>query len=96
MRLTLAVDTPVGDLESGRSYERSVAILHAGRVHIHVQQQAERVDEDVALAPKDLLARVQAMWVKRVPPFTAPLALYASMIAIVGLASRPAFSRHFI
>ena len=73
---------------------RPVAILHAGRVHIHVQQQAERVDEDVALAPKDLLARVKALWVKREPPFTAPLALCASMIAIVGLASRPAFSRH--
>ncbi len=73
---------------------RAIAILHAGGVHIHVQQQAERVDKDVALAPEDLLARVKPLWIKRAPPFTAPLALCASMIAMVGLASRPAFSRH--
>ena len=75
---------------------RSVAILHAGGVHIHVQQQAERVDEDVALAAENLLARIKPLRIKRAPPFTAPLALCVSMIAVVGLASRPACSRHSV
>jgi hypothetical protein len=41
-----------------------VAILHAGGVNVDVQQQAERVDEDVALAPEDLLARVKPLRIK--------------------------------
>ncbi len=71
----------------------AVAILHVGRVDHDIQQEAERVDEDVALATLDLLARVIARRIERGPPFCAPLALWASMIATVGLASRPACSR---
>jgi hypothetical protein len=73
---------------------RNITVLHAGGVHIDVQQQAERVDENMALAPEDFLARIVPLRIKRGPPFTAPLALWASMIAVVGLASRPAVSRH--
>jgi hypothetical protein len=40
-----------------------------------VQQRAEGVDEDVALAAGDLLARVVALRVDRRPPFCAALAL---------------------
>jgi hypothetical protein len=58
----------------------------------HVQEEAKGIDEDVALAPFDLLARVVARGVER-GPFTAPLALCASMMATLGLASRPACSR---
>jgi hypothetical protein len=72
---------------------RPVAILHIGRMDDDVQQEAERVDEDMPLATLDLLARVIARRVERRPPFCAPLALCASMIATVGLASRPARSR---
>ena len=39
---------------------RAVAILHIGRMDDDVQQEAERVDEDVPLAALDLLARVVA------------------------------------
>ena len=60
---------------------------------IDLQQKAERIDEDVKLALEDFLARVIAGRIKRTPPFKAPLALWASMIAVVGLASRPAASR---
>jgi hypothetical protein len=79
--------TPVEDQPS------AVAILHVGRVDDDVQQEAERVDKDVPLAARDLLARVIARRIDRSPPFCAPLALWASMIAAVGLASRPACSR---
>jgi hypothetical protein len=72
---------------------RSIAILHVGGMDDDVQQEAERVDEDVALATRDLLACVIARRIDRRPPFCAPLALCASMIATVGLASRPACSR---
>ena len=70
-----------------------VSILHAGRMDTDGQEQAERVGQDVALAAKDLLARVIAGRVKRGPPLTAPFALWLSMMAVVGLASRPAVSR---
>lgn len=72
---------------------RAIAILHIGGMDDDVQQEAERIDEDVAFATLDLLARVIARRIERRPPFCAPLALCASMIATVGLASRPACSR---
>lgn len=75
---------------------RTVAILNIGRDNIDIQQQAERVDEDVALSAEDFLARIEALAIKRGPPFTAPLALWASMMAVVGLASRPPCSRLWI
>lgn len=71
----------------------AIAILHIGRMHHDVQEEAERVDEDVPLAALDLLARVIARRIERGPPFCAPLALWASMIAAVGLPARPACSR---
>ena len=70
-----------------------VPILHAGRMHAGGQQQAERVGQDVALAAIDLLARVIPGRVERGPPLRLPLTLWLSMTAVVGLASRPAFSR---
>lgn len=71
----------------------AVAILHVGGMNDDVHQQPERVDENVPFAALDLLARIVALRVERGPPFCAPLALCASMMATVGLASRPAFSR---
>ena len=47
----------------------AVAILHRGRVDDDVQQQAERVDQDMALAAGDLLGRIEALRVKRGAPF---------------------------
>jgi hypothetical protein len=72
---------------------RAIAILHVSRVDDDVQQEAERVDKNVPLAALDLLARVVPRRIERRPPFCAPLALCASMMATVGLASRPACSR---
>ena len=71
----------------------AVAVLHIGRVHDGLHQQALGVDQDMALPALDLLARVVARRINREPPFSAPLTLWLSMIAAVGLASRPACSR---
>jgi hypothetical protein len=77
-----------------------VGILNVGSMRSHAQQQAKRIDENVALATRDLLARIEALRVERGPPFCAPLALWLSMtlalwlsMTVVGLASRPACSR---
>lgn len=48
---------------------RSVAILHGGRMDDDIQQEAERVDENVPLAARDLLARIKALRVERGAPF---------------------------
>ncbi len=72
---------------------RAIAILHVGRMDHGIQEEPQRVDKNVPLAALDLLARIIARWVEREPPFCAPLALWASMMATVGLASFPARSR---
>lgn len=71
----------------------AIAVLQVSRMNDDVQQEAERIDKNVPFAAFDLLARVIARRIDRGPPFCAPLALCASMMATVGLASRPAFSR---
>ena len=58
-----------------------------------MHQQALGIDQDVALLALDLLPGIVTMWVRE-PPFSVLLTLWLSMIATVGLASRPACSRH--
>jgi hypothetical protein len=48
---------------------RPVAVLNIGGMDDDVQQKAERIDKDVALAPGDLLARIEALRVERGAPF---------------------------
>jgi hypothetical protein len=72
----------------------TIAVLHVGGVDDGLHQQALGVDQDVPLLAFDLLARVVARGVDAGPPFSALLTLWLSMIAAVGLASRPAWSRH--
>jgi hypothetical protein len=47
----------------------AVAILQIGAVDDNVQQKAERVDKNMALAARDFLARIKALWVERGAPF---------------------------
>jgi hypothetical protein len=72
---------------------RTVAVLDVGRVHHDVQQQSERVDEDVVFDALDLLARIKPERVDRRAPFSAALTDLLSRMAAVGLASFPAHSR---
>jgi len=46
-----------------------VAVLHVGGVDNDVQQKPERIDQDVALAPRDFLARIKPLRVERGAPF---------------------------
>jgi hypothetical protein len=63
-------------------------------VHDGVDQQALRIDENVALLALDLFSRIVTRRIDRRPPFSALLTLWLSMTAAVGLASRPIASRH--
>jgi len=53
----------------------TVPVLNAGRMDGLGEDQAERVDEDVALLAPDLLCRVIARRIDARPPFSAPLTL---------------------
>jgi hypothetical protein len=48
---------------------RPVTVLKVGGMDDDIQQQAERIDKDVALAPGDLLARIKPLRIKRGAPF---------------------------
>ena len=71
----------------------AVPVLHVGGMDDHREQHADGVGQQVTLAPDDFLARVVAGRIERRAPFCAPFAVWLSMIAVVGLASRPACSR---
>ena len=73
--------------------EGTITVLNIGGMNDDVQQEAERVDHDVPFATLDLLARVVARRIERRPPFCAPLAVCESIMATVGLGSRPSCSR---
>lgn len=47
----------------------AVAVLHIRRMDGDVQQETEGVDQDVALAARDLLRGIEALWVERRAPF---------------------------
>ena len=48
---------------------RPVAVLNIAGMDDDVQQKAKRIDQDVALAPGDLFARIVALRVERGAPF---------------------------
>ena len=61
-----------GEEVAGASIENQphpVAVLNVGGMDDNVQMEAERIDQDVALAPGDLLARIKPLRVKRGAPF---------------------------
>jgi hypothetical protein len=62
-------------------------------MHNDTQEEAKGIDQDVPLASRDLLARIEALRVERRAPFCAALAVWLSIIVVEGLASRPSCSR---
>ena len=74
--------------------DAAVAILDIAGMDDGAQQQALRIYQDVALLALDLFAGIVARRINAKPPFSALFTLWLSMMAAVGLASRPASSRH--
>ena len=64
-----AFDERKGSPRRTQQLARPVAILQVGRVYGDAQQEAQRVDQDVALAAGDFLARIKALRVERRAPF---------------------------
>ena len=73
----------------------AIAILNIGGMNERMKQQAYRIDENMPLLALDLVSGIVAMRIDATPPFSALFTLWLSMTAAVGLASRPAASRHF-
>ena len=71
----------------------AVAVLQVGRMHDDREDQAEGVDEEMALLAFDLFARVIARRVDARPPFSALFTLWLSITPALGEASRPSSSR---
>ena len=80
--------------QGGQQHEAAVAILNIGRGDQRVQQQTQRIDQDVALLALDQLAAIEPMRMDARPPFSALFTLWLSTIQAVGLASRSFCSRH--
>ena len=80
--------------QRGQNQNAAVTILDVRRMDHGMQQQAYRVDKDMPLLAFDLLAGIIAGRIDRGPPFSALFTLWLSMTQAVGLASRPACSRH--
>ena len=78
---------------SAQQMESTITILNVGRMNDDIQQEPQRVDQDVPFATLDLLARVVARRIEPRPPFCEPLAVCESIMATVGLGSRPSCSR---
>ena len=64
-----AFDEREGSPRGAQQVARTVAVLQVGRVYGDAQQEAQRVDQDVALATGDFLARIKALRVERRAPF---------------------------
>ena len=64
-----AFDERKGSPCGAQQVARAVAILQIGRVDGDAQQEAKRIDEDVALAAGDLLARIETLRIERRAPF---------------------------
>lgn len=64
-----ALDEREARTVSLQKIDGSVSVLNVGRKHDDVQQKTERVDEDMPLASRDLLACVIALRVQSRAPF---------------------------
>jgi len=67
----------------------AVGVLDIGGMDENTEQEAGGIDPNMAFAALDLLGGIVAAR----PPFSVVLTLWVSMMAAVGLASRPSLSR---
>lgn len=67
----------------------TVSVLNVGRVNDHTQQQTDRIDQNMPFPAFYLFARI----VTTRPPFSVVFTDWLSMIAALGVGSRPACRR---
>ena len=67
----------------------TIAVLNIGRVNDHTQQQTDRIDQNMPFPSLYLFARI----VTASPPFSVVFTDWLSMIAALGVGSRPACRR---
>ena len=75
--------------------QAAIPVLDIGGMDDRVRHQSGGVYQEMALLSLDALAGIVARRVDANPSFSALLTLWLSMMAAVGLASRPDNSRHF-
>jgi cytochrome c-type biogenesis protein CcmH/NrfF len=75
----------VASVEASQQLGRAIAVADVSGGHVHGQQQAEGVDQQVALAAVELLGAVVAMR----PPLSVVLMLWLSKTAALGVGHRP-------
>jgi hypothetical protein len=80
--------------QRGQNHETPVTVLNISGRDQRVQQQAQCVDENVALLAPDQFASIKPMGIDAGAPFSALFTLWLSTTQAVGLASRSACSRH--
>jgi hypothetical protein len=78
-----------------KQHNAAVAILDVGAMNDGVEQQPQRIYENVALLAFDFLARIIARRIDAGPPYSALFTLWLSMMAALGPASLSSCSRHF-
>lgn len=76
-----------------KSSHSAAAVLDVGCLHDDVQQQTERVNEDMVFDAFDPFACVVADRVDALTPFSADLTYLLSKMAALGLAVLPAWLR---
>jgi len=64
-----AFDEGKGSPHRAQQVDRTVAVLHVGGVDRDAQQEAQRIDQNVALAAGDFLARIKALRIEHRAPF---------------------------
>ena len=57
--------------QRGKQQEAAIAILNVGGMDDGVEQETERIDENMPLLALDQLAGIEAMWIDAGPPFSA-------------------------
>ena len=73
----------------------AVAVLDVGRDHRDAENKADRIDDDIALDALGFLCCVVTDRILLTPPFSVAFTACVSMMAAVGLVSRPSASRTF-
>jgi hypothetical protein len=61
--------------QRGQQQNPAIAILDAGGMHDGVQQETQRINENMPLLTFDQLAGIEPVWIDACPPFSALLTL---------------------